>query len=664
MSAARRAADATAIAARYAVTATAAVVVATRATAIALQFPDALLADAPAVSTALFSAATAKSASATAAAAPAAEAASAAAPLFYILGDSSHSPCCVDGIAAAHVNADLLVHYGEACLSAPPPLPVAYVFPPPPAFVGRPVRAAAIVNAAARLLRSTAGVSSVVVTADLAAVGGGGGLAALADAATTVPGVRVAAPVVDLGGVVPAATPTTAAAAAPAVSAASGALAAATVAAPAAATAAAEAAATAAPAAATVPTAARAGGPSPLGPGAEPPRAPLGATSFALLPGEDPADMASLAGVAFLWLVAPRFVASSPVVALDDDDDAGAGGGGSGGGGDDTPAASVALRNAMLRYRASPFYYLCPMLPPGVTDDVAAVTAVTERVAAVALSAGDAPPPTPPSTSSADVLPPPTRASVGRLLSRRLRALGAATPGRRYGVLSSTAPGAGGRGALAAALSAVRASGRSAVGVAVGVPTVAKLSNFPDVAAWVALDCPSGGGVAAVAADLGVPVLTAGELAVLLTAEADAADAAADADHGLGDTADGPPPAEPVDADVALASAPWVAGVAEAVAPLVAVAARRWGRDAAATVGAGGAAANGDAGGAGPVGLRGEWAVARGPDGAAAALAAASWQGLDAAAPAAGAPTLPTRGQVGVAAGYSGEGGMRGGGGS
>lgn len=175
MSASLRGADAAAIAARYGVPATAAVVVATRATAVALQFPDAFLADAPAVAAALSAAAAAEAAAATTAAAPAVEGAPAAAPLFYILGDSSHSPCCVDGIAAAHVNADLLVHYGEACLSAAPPLPVAYVFPPPAASVGRPARAVAIVDAAARLLRATTGVLSVVVTADLAAVGGGGG---------------------------------------------------------------------------------------------------------------------------------------------------------------------------------------------------------------------------------------------------------------------------------------------------------------------------------------------------------------------------------------------------------------------------------------------------------------------------------------------------------
>lgn len=174
MSASLRGADAAAIAARYGVPATAAVVVATRATAVALQFPDAFLADAPAVAAALSAAAAAEAAAATTAAAPAVEGAPAAAPLFYILGDSSHSPCCVDGIAAAHVNADLLVHYGEACLSAAPPLPVAYVFPPPAASVGRPARAVAIVDAAARLLRATTGVLSVVVTADLAAVGGGG----------------------------------------------------------------------------------------------------------------------------------------------------------------------------------------------------------------------------------------------------------------------------------------------------------------------------------------------------------------------------------------------------------------------------------------------------------------------------------------------------------
>lgn len=37
--------------------------------------------------------------------------------------------CCVDEVAAQHVNADLVVHYGHACLSPTARLPVIYVFP-------------------------------------------------------------------------------------------------------------------------------------------------------------------------------------------------------------------------------------------------------------------------------------------------------------------------------------------------------------------------------------------------------------------------------------------------------------------------------------------------------------------------------------------------------
>jgi diphthamide biosynthesis protein 2 len=35
----------------------------------------------------------------------------------YILGDTSYSPCCVDLIAASHVDADCVVHYGNACFT-------------------------------------------------------------------------------------------------------------------------------------------------------------------------------------------------------------------------------------------------------------------------------------------------------------------------------------------------------------------------------------------------------------------------------------------------------------------------------------------------------------------------------------------------------------------
>lgn len=46
----------------------------------------------------------------------------------YILADTSYSACCVDEIAAEHVHADVVVHYGRSCLSPTSRLPVIYVF--------------------------------------------------------------------------------------------------------------------------------------------------------------------------------------------------------------------------------------------------------------------------------------------------------------------------------------------------------------------------------------------------------------------------------------------------------------------------------------------------------------------------------------------------------
>lgn len=46
----------------------------------------------------------------------------------YILGDTSYGSCCVDEIAAEHVKADAIVHFGHACLSSSKRLPVLYIF--------------------------------------------------------------------------------------------------------------------------------------------------------------------------------------------------------------------------------------------------------------------------------------------------------------------------------------------------------------------------------------------------------------------------------------------------------------------------------------------------------------------------------------------------------
>lgn len=47
----------------------------------------------------------------------------------FILGDTSYGSCCVDEIAASHIDADAIIHYGHACLSKSTRLPVLYVFP-------------------------------------------------------------------------------------------------------------------------------------------------------------------------------------------------------------------------------------------------------------------------------------------------------------------------------------------------------------------------------------------------------------------------------------------------------------------------------------------------------------------------------------------------------
>ncbi|KAI8995264.1 diphthamide biosynthesis protein [Trametes punicea] len=45
----------------------------------------------------------------------------------YVLADTSYGSCCVDEVAAQHVDADALVHYGHACMSQTSRLPVIYV---------------------------------------------------------------------------------------------------------------------------------------------------------------------------------------------------------------------------------------------------------------------------------------------------------------------------------------------------------------------------------------------------------------------------------------------------------------------------------------------------------------------------------------------------------
>lgn len=45
-----------------------------------------------------------------------------------ILGDTSYGACCVDEVAAQHASADVVVHYGRACLSPTSHLPAIHIF--------------------------------------------------------------------------------------------------------------------------------------------------------------------------------------------------------------------------------------------------------------------------------------------------------------------------------------------------------------------------------------------------------------------------------------------------------------------------------------------------------------------------------------------------------
>ncbi|XP_051960338.1 2-(3-amino-3-carboxypropyl)histidine synthase subunit 2-like [Xyrauchen texanus] len=74
---------------------------------VALQFPDELLPVAVSVSVEIEKETKAKT---------------------FILGDTSYGSCCVDEVAAEHVGADCIIHYGPSCLSPCSRLPLLYVF--------------------------------------------------------------------------------------------------------------------------------------------------------------------------------------------------------------------------------------------------------------------------------------------------------------------------------------------------------------------------------------------------------------------------------------------------------------------------------------------------------------------------------------------------------
>jgi diphthamide biosynthesis protein 2 len=80
---------------------------------IALQFPDSLLHDAPEVCWAIEAALLLTEQKS---------------PLVFILGDTTFGSCCPDEVSALHLEADILIHFGHACLSPAMSLPVLYSF--------------------------------------------------------------------------------------------------------------------------------------------------------------------------------------------------------------------------------------------------------------------------------------------------------------------------------------------------------------------------------------------------------------------------------------------------------------------------------------------------------------------------------------------------------
>ncbi|KAI9058971.1 diphthamide biosynthesis protein [Trametes sanguinea] len=83
----------------------------------------------------------------------------------YVLADTSYGSCCVDEVAAQHVDADALVHYGHACMSQTSRLPVIYVLGKKPI---EPQHCADSVSAALQSTSSLSEKKSVLLRYDVA----------------------------------------------------------------------------------------------------------------------------------------------------------------------------------------------------------------------------------------------------------------------------------------------------------------------------------------------------------------------------------------------------------------------------------------------------------------------------------------------------------------
>ena len=109
---------------------------------VALQFPDQMLCDAPRIAEALSKGLNSTSSMSQKRRAEAADPKPPTEGLdsldlspedlptvrLYVLADTSYGACCVDEIAAEHINAEVVIHYGRACLSPTARIPVLHIF--------------------------------------------------------------------------------------------------------------------------------------------------------------------------------------------------------------------------------------------------------------------------------------------------------------------------------------------------------------------------------------------------------------------------------------------------------------------------------------------------------------------------------------------------------
>eukprot|EP00897_Mesotaenium_endlicherianum_P000237 jgi/Mesen1/10213/ME000077S09542 len=110
-------AEAIAFAELYEIQATAKYVVDNNMTRVGLQFPDELLGDSARVAAELRLACSRRHSSS-----------SRPPPKMFVMADSTYGSCCVDEVAAAHVGAEGVIHYGRACLTRTSRVRVRYVY--------------------------------------------------------------------------------------------------------------------------------------------------------------------------------------------------------------------------------------------------------------------------------------------------------------------------------------------------------------------------------------------------------------------------------------------------------------------------------------------------------------------------------------------------------